>query len=283
MSDGRAKRDRPGMGRLERKGTGERSNRKPPLRLFTTTLWEYPSQHYESWIEDGQVKRTSVKGTQGDKHYPGATPSWIVWQLLMRYTRRNDLVVDPMCGSGTTLDVERDLGRRAVGYDLNPARDDIFRADARELPLEDSAADFVFIDPPYSTHVVYSDDPACIGNLDAGGADGGRAYYQAMGRVIGEIDRVLKDRRYMGLYVSDSWRKGSRAGVMGGEFMPIGFELFSMLRERFEPVDIVCVVRQNAKLKRGNWHKAAEAGNYFMRGFGHLFIMKKMREARGAN
>ena len=85
----------------------------------------------------------------------------------------------------------------------------------------------------------------------------------------------------MGLYVSDSWRKKSRASAMGGEFMPIGFELFSMLRERFEPVDIVCVVRQNAKLKRGNWHKAAETENFFMRGFGYLFIMKKVRGARG--
>ena len=123
MSAGREKRDRPGMGRLDR--AGDQPNRKPPLRLFTTTLWEYPSQHYQSWVEDGKVKRTGESlgaehrsDTQGDKHYAGATPSWIVWQLLMRYTRRNDLVVDPMCGSGTTLDVARDLDRRAVGYDL---------------------------------------------------------------------------------------------------------------------------------------------------------------------
>lgn len=235
--------------------------RKPPLRVFTTTLWEYPSQHYGDEI-------------QGDKHYEGATPSWVIWQLLQRYTRKNDLVVDPMCGSGTTLDVARDLDRRALGYDLAPSREDIFRADARALPLEDAKADFVFVDPPYSTHIDYSEDPACLGKLDALADGGGAAYYDAMKSVIAEIDRVLKPGRYMGLYVSDSFRKrkGARASQ---SFAPIGFELFALLRERFTPVDIVSVVRQNAKLKRGNWHKAAEEGNYFLRGFNYLFIMKK--------
>ncbi len=246
--------------------TGERrkTQGKPALRIFTTTLWEYPSQHYG-------------EGMQGDKDYAGATPSWVIWQLLQRYTRENDLVVDPMCGSGTTIDVARDLKRRALGYDLSPSRPDIFRADARRLPLEDAKADFVFIDPPYSTHIDYSDDPRDIGKLDAAGEDGGKSYYEAMERVIAECWRVLKDRRYMGLYVSDSWRKrkGGEPGSGAGTFMPIGFELFSIMRRRFRPIDIIAVVRHNQKLSQGNWHKAAEEGNFFLRGFNYLFIMKK--------
>ncbi len=233
---------------------------KPTLRLQTTTLWEYPSQHYDPG--DGS--------TQGDKSYVGATPSWVVWQVLQRYTREGDTIVDPMCGSGTTIDVANDLGRTPIGFDLSPQREDIALADARELPLGDDSADFVFIDPPYSTHVEYSDDPRCIGKLSAGGEDGGRAYYDAMGQVIGEIARVLRPRRYMALYVSDSYKKRKS----GGEFMPIGFELFAMLRERFDPVDIITVVRHNTKLTRGNWHKAAEKENFFLRGFNYLFIMK---------
>ncbi len=239
---------------------------------------------------------------QGDSAYVGATPSWVIWQLLARYTRPNDLIVDPMCGSGTTLDVARDFGRRGMGYDLAPSRPDIFRADARRLPLEAGVADFVFVDPPYSTHVDYSDDPACIGKLDSGGPDNGRAYYEAMEQAIGEMHRVLKNRRYMGLYVSDSWKKkGSRAqgtegqgaegrrglgqqgggeGGTGTGFMPIGFELFSIMRRHFQPVDIICVVRRNAKLERGNWHKAAAEGNFFLRGFNYLFIMKKVEDEK---
>jgi SAM-dependent methyltransferase len=224
---------------------------KPELSIATTTLWDYPSQHYG-------------REMQGDQEYAGATPSYIIWNLLQRYTRKNDLVVDPMCGSGTTLDVCKDLERRGLGYDISPYREDIARADARKLPLDTGAADFVFVDPPYSTHIDYSDDPACIGKLDAGGPE----YYEAMEQVIAEMDRVLKHRRHLALYVCDSYKKKK-------PFCPIGMRLFAMLEERFTPIDIVCVVRHNKTMKRRHWHTEAVAGNYFLRGFNYLFIMKK--------
>lgn len=265
------------------RGRDERARHpRPPLTVFPTTLWEYPSQHYDAWLDDGgKVVRSKFavghasesRGSQGSKGYAGATPSWVIWQLLRRYTREGDTIVDPMCGSGTTLDVCADLDRRGVGFDLSPSRPEIGEADARSLPLPDAAADFVFIDPPYSTHIEYSANPRDIGRLDAGGEDDGLAYYGAMRGVIAEIDRVLKPGRMMALYVSDSFRK--RKGKPGGRFMPIGFELFSMLRDRFEPADIVAVVRHNQKLARGNWRKAAEEGNFFLRGFNYLFIMHK--------
>lgn len=225
--------------------------KKPDMRLQTTTLWEYPSQHYGL-------------GMQGDKDYVGATPSWVIWNLLMRYTKRKDLVIDPMCGSGTTLDVARDLGRRALGYDIAPSRKDIFRADARILPLEDGKADFVFVDPPYSDHVRYSGTPGCIGQLSATT----EAYYEAMYEVIGQINRVLRPSRYLALYVSDSFEKGK-------PFMPIGFRLLQMMAERMTIVDIIAVTRHNGKLMRNHWHTAAVEHNYFLRGFNYLFIMYK--------
>src|SRR5215213_4086397 len=175
--------------------------KRPPLRLQPTTLWDYPSQDY------GDTQ-------QGVPGYKGATPSYIIWNLLQRYTKPNDLVVDPCAGSGTTLDVARDLNRKALGYDVHPTRKDIFRVDARKLPPElTGKVDFVFIDPPYSTHIDYGPDPRDIGKLDVAK---GPAYYDAMEQVFGEIHRVLKPGKHLALYVSDSYVHNKS----GGQFHP---------------------------------------------------------------
>ena len=230
--------------------------KKPPLRIQPTTLWDYPSQDYG----DQQ---------QGIAGYKGATPSYIIWNLLQRYTREGELVVDPCCGSGTTLDVARDLNRRALGYDVHPTRKDIFRVDAKKLPAElTGKVDFVFIDPPYSTHLDYGDDPRDIGKLSAKSGD----YYSAMEQVFAEIRRVLKPGKHLGLYVSDSYEHNEGKG----KFYPLGFELFGLMQKAgFEPVDVVSVVRHNKTLEMGNYRRAAEEGNYFLRGFNYLFIMRR--------
>lgn len=201
---------------------------------------------------------------QGDKNYVGATPSYIIWNLLERYTKATDTIIDPFCGSGTTLDVCKDLGRKGMGFDIVPFREDIIQADARSLPIKKETVDFVFMDPPYSTHIDYSDHPKCIGKLDARSDE----YYLAMEEVFKETFRVLKNRRYLALYVSDSFKKGK-------PFIPLGFELFQRLQKHFKPVDIIAVVRHNKTLKRNHWHTAAIDGNYFLRGFNYLFILKK--------
>jgi adenine-specific DNA-methyltransferase len=225
--------------------------RKPTVQLHTTTLWDYPSQSYGA-------------GAQGDQDYAGVTPSHVVWNSLRRWTRPKDLVVDPMAGSGTTLDVARDLGRRALGYDLKPARADVFRSDARKLPLEDGVADFVFVDPPYGDHVRYSWLPECLGELKAGS----REYRDALARVIAEIHRVLRPGRYAALYICDSFQKGA-------PLKPLGLEAFGLLCARFVPVDAVAVVRRNAQLARRHFHTAAIEGDYMLRGFNYLFAVYK--------
>ncbi|MFT5285160.1 MAG: DNA modification methylase [Planctomycetota bacterium] len=220
-------------------------------KLQTTTLWYHESQQ----LGDEPM---------GDPRYEGRTPAYVIYNLLERYTRAEDLVVDPFCGGGTTLDVARKMDRRALGYDLGPVRDDIFRADARKLPLEDEKADFVFMDPPYSTHLEYSGSPDCIGRLPAESPE----YFAALEQAFDEAFRILRDRRYFALYISDSFKK--KSGFVG-----IGMECYFLLRQRFKPVDHIAVVRGNRKLEKPGFHRAAVDGNFFLRGFNHLMIFKK--------
>ncbi|HWD55134.1 MAG TPA: site-specific DNA-methyltransferase [Acidimicrobiales bacterium] len=57
--------------------------------------------------------------------HPAPFPVELPQKLMELYTYRGDLVVDPFCGSGTTLVAAVRSGRDAVGYDLDPAYVDI--------------------------------------------------------------------------------------------------------------------------------------------------------------
>lgn len=238
-----------------------RRDREPALH--PTTLWGFPAQHYE--LPGGSTM-------QGDKDYAGATPGWVIWECLERWSRPGDTVLDPMCGSGTTLDVCADLKRRGLGFDLVSRRSDITAADARKLPLPDGAVDCVFVDPPYSTHITYSSNRDCIGQLDAI-ADGGRAYFAAMRQVLAECLRVLRPGGHLAIFVSDS--------CGDGRFAPIGARLFEMAAAGAEPVDWICVERQNRKLGSQPYQRAAQERGQMLRGFSHLMVFRRGASAGG--
>ena len=224
---------------------------KPELRPQVTTLWDYPSQHYG-------------EGLQGDPKFVGATPSYVIWNVIDRFTKPGDLVVDPFCGSGTTLDVAKDTGREARGFDIAPYRPDIEKADARSLPLAANSVKLVFMDPPYGDHIAYSDQKDCIAKLSAYDP----AFYKAMHRAIRESVRVLEPGGVLAVYVCDYFEK--KKG-----FAPVGFQMFVSMADVLEIVDIVSVVRHNRTLDMGNYRKAADEGGFFLRGFNYLFLGRK--------
>ena len=219
-------------------------------KLESTTLWDYPTQSYG-------------KKPKGNNKYAGVTPAFIIYNLIQRYTKEGEIVVDPMAGSGTTLDVCEEENRFCVGFDISPAHPKVIKADARQIPLLDSVADMVFIDSPYSDNIRYSNHPKCIGRISCEE----ERFYNELETVAKEILRILKPGKVMAWLIGDQWVKK--------RFTPVGFLLYQRLSKYFEPIDIVCVVRRGQTSNTGVWHYRAVKHNFFLRGFKYLFIMRK--------
>ena len=93
--------------------------------------------------------------------HAGSIPAAIVAHTLYYYTQPDALVVDPMAGGGSTLDVCHSMGRRCFAYDIQPIRPEIKPHDIRRgFPAEAADCDLVFCDPPYHTMLArqYSPD-----------------------------------------------------------------------------------------------------------------------------
>ena len=100
--------------------------------------------------------------------HPGSIPAAIVAHALHYFTPPGGLVVDPMAGGGTTLDVCQSMGRRCLAYDLDPARPEIVSHDIQNgFPLETRGCDLIFCDPPYHTMLarMYSTDSVASASL----------------------------------------------------------------------------------------------------------------------
>lgn len=226
---------------------------KPPFE--TTTLWDYPKQSYG-------------KKPKGNNKFQGVTPAFIIWNMLQRYTKPGDLVVDPMAGSGTTIDVCEEEGRKVIGYDINPQHPKVIKNDSRQIPLRDNSVDMVFIDSPYGDNVNYSNEPEDIGKISAENPK----FYEELEKVAREIYRILKPGKVMGWLIGDQWVKK--------RFTPVGFKIYEMLIDnvKFEPIDIICIARRHQSSNTRVWHYRAQKFNFFLRGFKYLILAKKPEE-----
>ena len=71
----------------------------------TTTVWSFPKRG--NWATH-------------DSKFRGNWAPQIARNLILRYSKPKDLVLDQMCGCGTTLIECKLTGRNALGFDINP-------------------------------------------------------------------------------------------------------------------------------------------------------------------
>lgn len=220
--------------------------------LQATTMWDFPRQSYG-------------KTPKGNNKYAGVTPAELIWNLVWRYSEPNDLVVDPMCGSGTTIDVCKEEKRRVIGYDVSPTRPDIIKNDARKIPLPDDAnAKLVFIDSPYGDNIKYNNEPMNIGNISSED----ESFYDELKKVMDESFRILGEGGVIGWLIGDQWVKK--------KFTPVGFKIYQKLIDAgFETLDVICINRRGQYSHTAPWFNRARRFNFYLRGFKYLFIMRK--------
>jgi len=220
-----------------------------------TTLWDFPRQSY------GLTPK-------GNNKYHGVTPALIIYNLIWRYTRVGDLVVDPMCGSGTTIDVCKEEKRKVIGFDIHPVRSDIIQNDARKIPLENESVDMVFIDSPYGDNIRYNPHADSIGKISSEKEE----FYVELEKVMAEAHRILKEGKVLGWLIGDQWVKK--------KFTPVGLKIYERLCKYFQPVDIICVTRKGQSSNTGMWVNRARRFNFYLRGFKYLIIVKKMSQKK---
>lgn len=71
-----------------------------------------------SWNGGGRSSIYYHASPRGSRH-PAAKPTGLISEIIRDFTDPDELILDPFMGSGTVLRVAKDLGRRAVGIEID--------------------------------------------------------------------------------------------------------------------------------------------------------------------
>ncbi len=86
----------------------------------------------------------------GKQDYPGRIWGQEVMNIIYRYSKEEDLIVDPMAGGGVVVDMCLIMNRKCRAYDIAPIRKDILQNDIRKgFPEKAEKCDLITVDPPY--------------------------------------------------------------------------------------------------------------------------------------
>jgi hypothetical protein len=248
---------------------------------------EYEDIYTDSlWL----VQRRDSTGAHSAGYWGNFIPQ-IPYQMMRRYTRPGEWVIDPFAGSGTTLIEARRLGRNSLGVELQESVAARARAQIEAEPNQhgvvsaliagDSlAADFgallgqhgqrsaqlAILHPPYHDIIRFSDDPRDLCN--AASAD---AFLEMIGRLAESMAAVLDAGRYLALVIGDKYTKC--------EWVPLGFQAMNEVLSRgFSLKSIVVKNFEDTTGKRSQkelWKYRALVGGFYVFKHEYIFVFRK--------
>lgn len=164
----------------------------------------------------------------GDGSFHGNAAPQVVENAVLLFSSKGDTVLDPMAGSGTTLEVCKVLDRECIAMDLTPQRPDILEANASDLPLDDDSVDFIFWHPPYWNMVKYSDDERDLSNVEW------PEFLRLCHNVLVECQRVLRLGKKIVILSGDK--------IQNGNYFPIS-RMLANNAERIGLIDCGSIVK----------------------------------------
>ncbi len=212
-------------------------------------------------------------------------------QMLKRYTKKGEWVLDPFVGCGTTLIESQRLGRNGIGVELQEtvsqkAREFIssepnkYGVVAEVVTNDSTTTDFksllrnhnqksvqlLIMHPPYFDIIKFSNHPRDLSN-----AASVEQFLRMMNTIVDNTSAVLDRGRYFVLVIGDKYSRG--------EWIPLGFlTMNEILRKGFSLKSIIVKNFEETAGKRNQkelWRYRALVGGFNIFKHEYIFVFKK--------
>lgn len=255
------------------------------LNLQYFTIWDTPERDPYNW-------------TKYTIH--GNSPVEIPRQCILRFSKERDLVLDPFCGSGTTLIVAAHLKRKCIGIEINShiaqlaklnleqqtldfdngelsswlKQQEIIIGDSTKLldiGFQPESFDFSFAHPPYWELVKYSEEYGSVDG-DLSNETSLEGFLQKLEMVFSGVFHLLKKGRFFCVLIGEDFKKG-------GKTIPLDFYAMQVgMKVGFEFYSKVIKVTRFASSRQGKINISkyrSLRSNYFICNHDYVVIFKK--------
>lgn len=212
-------------------------------------------------------------------------------QLLRRFTKKGEWVLDPFLGSGTTLIECKRLGRNGLGIELNKqvakaakerlskeknsfgVQTELISEDSRTIDLQPvlkkmrvNSFQFLIMHPPYWDIIRFSSSKADLSN-----AKSTEEFLLMFRKVIEKTYPFLDKKRYCAVVIGDKYSSG--------EWIPLGFYLMQeMISKGFRLKSTIIKNFDQTTAKRNQkelWRYRALAGGFYIFKHEYIFLFQK--------